>query len=84
MINLKGALQVTQIFLILLTAFVFSVLATPLARRLALRTGVVDVPNTRKVHGAPVPMLGGAAIYAGFVLALILFGDRFYIRELVA
>ena len=83
-INLKGMLRVAQIFLILLTAFVFSVLATPLARRLALRTGVVDMPNTRKVHGSPVPMLGGAAIYAGFVLALVLFGDRFYIRELVA
>jgi UDP-GlcNAc:undecaprenyl-phosphate/decaprenyl-phosphate GlcNAc-1-phosphate transferase len=73
----------TQIILIFLTALTFSVLATPLARRLALRTGVVDVPNARKVHAAPVPLLGGAAMYAGFMVALVLLGDRSYVRELV-
>jgi UDP-GlcNAc:undecaprenyl-phosphate GlcNAc-1-phosphate transferase len=74
---------VAQTLLIFVAALVFSVLATPIARQLALRTGVVDVPSARKVHATPVPLLGGAAIYAGFVLALLLFGERFYIRELV-
>lgn len=73
-----------QIALIALVALTFSILATPLARRAALRVGVVAVPRTRDLHVAPVPLLGGAAIYAAFVLALLLFGDRFYIRELVA
>ena len=73
----------TQILLIFLTALTFSILGTPVARRLALHAGVVDAPNARKIHGAPVPLLGGAAIYAAFVLALIVGGDRFYIRELV-
>lgn len=72
-----------QILLIFLTALVFSALSVPLARRVALRTGVVDVPSARKVHAAPVPLLGGAAIYAAFMLALVVLGDRFYIRELV-
>jgi UDP-GlcNAc:undecaprenyl-phosphate GlcNAc-1-phosphate transferase len=72
-----------QTVLIFLTALIFSALCVPLARRLALRAGVVDVPNARKVHAAPVPLLGGAAIYAGFMLALIVLGDRAYIRELV-
>lgn len=74
----------TQILLIFLTALVFSALATPLARRIALRVGVVDAPNARKIHANPVPLLGGVAIYAGFVLGLVLFGERFYVRELVA
>jgi UDP-GlcNAc:undecaprenyl-phosphate GlcNAc-1-phosphate transferase len=73
----------TQILLIFLTALTFSVLATPIARRLALHVGVVDAPSARKIHGAPVPLLGGAAIYAGFMLALLFLGDRFYIRELI-
>jgi UDP-GlcNAc:undecaprenyl-phosphate GlcNAc-1-phosphate transferase len=73
----------TQILLIFITALTFSILATPLARRLALHVGVVDTPSARKIHGAPVPLLGGAAIYAGFMLALLFLGDRFYIRELV-
>jgi UDP-GlcNAc:undecaprenyl-phosphate GlcNAc-1-phosphate transferase len=72
-----------QTFLIFLTALVFSILSVPVARRVALHTGVIDQPNARKVHAAPVPLLGGAAIYVGFMLALLLFGDRFYIRELI-
>src|SRR5690606_27839933 len=47
------------------------------------RVGVVSVPRTRDVHVAPVPLLGGAAIYSAFVLALLLFGDQRHIRELV-
>jgi UDP-GlcNAc:undecaprenyl-phosphate/decaprenyl-phosphate GlcNAc-1-phosphate transferase len=73
----------TQIFLIFLTALTFSVLGTPLARRLALHAGVVDTPNARKIHAVPVPLLGGAAIYAAFMITLIVLGDRSYIRELV-
>ena len=72
-----------QILFIFLTALVASILGVPLARRVALQTGVVDQPNARKVHSAPVPLLGGAAIYAGFMLALLFFGDRFYIPQLI-
>ena len=72
-----------QILLIFLTALVFSALSVPLVRRVALRAGVVDMPSARKVHASPVPLLGGAAMYAGFMVALIVLGDRFYIRELV-
>lgn len=72
-----------QTLLIFFTALIFSVLATPLVRRLALRTGIVDAPASRKIQVVPVPLLGGAAIYAAFVMALIFFGDRFYVRELV-
>jgi UDP-GlcNAc:undecaprenyl-phosphate GlcNAc-1-phosphate transferase len=73
-----------QIALIALVALTFSIVMTPLVRRLALRVGVVAIPRTRDIHVAPVPLLGGAAIYLGFVLALLLLGDRAYIRELVA
>lgn len=72
-----------QILLIFTTALLFSILATPLVRRLALFVGVVDLPNARKIHSSPVPLLGGGAIYLGFMLALFFLGDRAYIRELV-
>ena len=35
---------------------------TPLAIALARRWGLVDLPNARKVHAAPTPRVGGAAI----------------------
>lgn len=72
-----------QFLLIFFVALVFSVVATPLARRLALASGVVDAPSARKVHQEPTPLLGGAAIYLAFVVALLLFGGRQEIRQLV-
>src|ERR1700683_195131 len=41
-------------------------------RHLALRYGSVDKPGPRKVHLNPIPLLGGIAIYLGFVLAVLL------------
>jgi UDP-GlcNAc:undecaprenyl-phosphate/decaprenyl-phosphate GlcNAc-1-phosphate transferase len=62
-----------------LIAFAVALLAslslTVPVRRLALHYGMVDHPGPRKVHAAPMPLLGGIAIYAAFVLA-ILFGLR--------
>src|SRR5256884_150371 len=41
-------------------------------RALALRVGMVDLPGPRKVHHAPVPLLGGLPIYAAVVIAVLL------------
>lgn len=62
--------------LIFFAALVLAVGATPLARRLALRTGIVDWPAARKLHSVPIPLLGGAAIYLSVIGALLLFGGR--------
>ncbi len=57
-------------------AFVVALLAsfgiTIPVRQLALRTGMVDNPGPRKVHAEPMPLMGGIAIYAGFVVAVLL------------
>ncbi len=57
-----------------LTAFAVALMAsfalTWPVRQFALHAGFVDVPNARKVHLRPVPLLGGLAIYAGFVIAV--------------
>jgi UDP-GlcNAc:undecaprenyl-phosphate/decaprenyl-phosphate GlcNAc-1-phosphate transferase len=45
-----------------LTALVASLCLTPLAGALAGRLGIVDHPDTRKIHGRPTPLLGGVAI----------------------
>jgi len=72
-----------SIALILIAALTFSILATPLARRAALRSGFIAIPRSRDSHSTPIPLLGGAAIYAAFVAALLLFGDLAHIRELI-
>lgn len=73
----------STLILLFATALVFAVGATPLARRLALRAGFVDQPNARKVHTAPMPRLGGVAMYGAFIGALILFADRFYVPQMI-
>ena len=40
-------------------------------RAFALRVGMVDLPGPRKVHLTPIPLLGGLAIYAGVMLAVL-------------
>jgi UDP-GlcNAc:undecaprenyl-phosphate GlcNAc-1-phosphate transferase len=49
-------------------AFLVAIVVTPLMSRLALRNGVVDVPDLkRKNHALPVAYLGGVAIFLAFV-----------------
>ena len=54
-----------------LIAFFASVGLTAPVRQHALRVGLVDKPSPRKVHLKPIPLLGGVAIYCGFVLAVL-------------
>lgn len=49
-------------------AFVVTLFATPLMRRLAVANGVIDRPNeARKVHRIPVAYLGGVALFLGIM-----------------
>ncbi len=73
----------TSYLLMALSALVLAVGATPAVRWMALRLGVIDKPAARKIHTAPVPLLGGVAIYGAFIVALLLFGDRRYVNEVV-
>ena len=54
------------------SALAVVLLATPWAMSAARRLGVLDVPNARKVHLQPTPLLGGVAIYAAIWIALLL------------
>lgn len=74
----------TTLVLIFATALVFALGATPLARLVALRADMVDHPNARKIHATPMPRLGGVAMYGAFIVALILFADRFYVSQMIS
>ena len=59
---------------ILILAFTFSGLTTPICRRLAKHWGLVDNPSGHKIHKEPTPLLGGAAVFLGFFLPLLING----------
>ncbi|MCE5327005.1 MAG: undecaprenyl/decaprenyl-phosphate alpha-N-acetylglucosaminyl 1-phosphate transferase [Planctomycetaceae bacterium] len=48
---------------VVVLAFVLSALAAPLARQIALRYRVLDIPSSHKSHASPTPLLGGSAIF---------------------
>ena len=52
-------------------ATALSLVATALAIRLAPRIGAMDAPGVRKVHAAPVPRIGGLAIFLAVGVAAL-------------
>ena len=48
-----------------------SCLLTPMVRRLCYRFGILDMPNPEKLHRVAMPRVGGLAIFAGFISAVI-------------
>jgi UDP-GlcNAc:undecaprenyl-phosphate/decaprenyl-phosphate GlcNAc-1-phosphate transferase len=49
-------------------AFAVTLALTPVMIRLSWRFGIVDRPDSRRVHTRPTPRLGGAAIVAGVLV----------------
>ena len=58
-------------------ALIVALLVTPAVILLAKKTGALDAPNARKVHKKPIPRIGGLAIYAGFMAAIIFVAIKF-------
>lgn len=66
----------TIYLLVFAGALVLAMGATPVARFLAPRVGVIDQPEARKIHARPVPRLGGAAILVTVLLVSVVVGER--------
>jgi UDP-GlcNAc:undecaprenyl-phosphate GlcNAc-1-phosphate transferase len=65
-----------EYYLVFFTAFVLSFFFTPVARQLAFKLGILDIPkDDRKVHKEPIPYLGGAAIYASAIFTMLIFSE---------
>lgn len=73
----------TPFLLMAASALIVAIGSTPIVRYLAMQLGVLDQPAARKIHVAPVPLMGGAAIYLAFIAALFFFGERGYVNEVI-
>jgi UDP-GlcNAc:undecaprenyl-phosphate GlcNAc-1-phosphate transferase len=62
--------MVVTYLLTFLLSFFLSLYGTPLARNAALRYGIIDKPDGKlKTQVAPVPYLGGLAVFLSFLLS---------------
>lgn len=61
-----------SILVLLAISFAVSLALTPICRDAFLRAGLVDRPDAqRKLHGKPIPRVGGIPIAVAYVLSLI-------------
>lgn len=67
-VSLQGILAVVA-------GFVFVSILIPMLCRPAERLGLLDLPNDRKIHGEPIPMIGGVAMFIAFCAGLLIIPD---------
>lgn len=69
---MSGMTDMARVALSSLAAFLFAYLSMPFFRALAIRFGIIDFPGERKMHQIATPLMGGAAIYFGLIVGLLL------------
>lgn len=60
-----------EIVLVLIGAFLISLVLTPFIRLLAFKMGAVDYPNARRINKIPMPSSGGLAIIFSFFITVL-------------
>lgn len=67
-----GNINIVEYILSFAIAFIVAFSTTPLVRRIAFKVGAVDIPkDERRMHKKPIARLGGLAIFAGFIVAVV-------------
>lgn len=69
-------MTINEVFLIVITCFIFVLIITPVIGKIANHVGAIDTPNERKVHKKLTPRLGGLGIFVGFLLGYMLFSEQ--------
>ena len=65
-----------KILLMVFIPFAFVTLIMPFIKQLAIKIGAVDTPGGRHIHKKVMPKLGGLAIFFGFLLGYMIFGEH--------
>lgn len=57
-----------------ITAFLITLVLTPVAIKVAPKIGAMDIPkDNRRMHKKPIPRFGGIAMFFGIIAAILLF-----------
>lgn len=61
------------VLVIFVIALAVTAVSIPWVRKVAISLGFVDAPAQRKLHSTPIPLMGGVAIFAGAMAAVLIF-----------
>ena len=65
-----------KILLSFVCAFLLAFLSTPFVKKLAKKIGAIDIPkDKRRMHTDSVPLIGGLAIFLGFLVSTVVFTE---------
>ncbi len=53
------------------SAFAITLVTTPLAKKISIKMGAIDIPKDRGMHKKPMPRMGGIAIVLGFMITVL-------------
>lgn len=67
---------IIKIAQLILVPFVFVVFIIPFIKKIAVEINAIDIPRGRHIHKRPTPKLGGVAIFLGFLLGYMIFGEH--------
>ncbi len=68
----RKEVRILQTYIVAFTiALAVAYFVTPHVMNLAIKVGAIDAPDERKVHKGMIPRMGGLAIYAAFILAVL-------------
>jgi UDP-GlcNAc:undecaprenyl-phosphate GlcNAc-1-phosphate transferase len=59
----------TYPFTYFLVALLITLIGTPVARYIALKYNIVDIPDARRIHRQPTPYLGGLFVFVAFIVS---------------
>ncbi len=58
------------LIIVVFSSFLTAYILTPIVRKIANSLGIVAHPGGRRVHAQPTPLMGGIAMYLGFMVAI--------------
>lgn len=68
--------ETVKILLSFVCAFLLAFLSTPYVKKLAKKIGAIDIPkDKRRMHTDSVPLIGGLAIFLGFLVSTVIFTE---------
>jgi len=67
--------ETLSVFDIAIVTFIISLIIMPVAKKLAIHVGAIDVAHeARRIHKEPTPRFGGIGMFFAFLMGYVLFG----------
>ena len=60
------------LFIVFYVSLLLALIFVPFSKKIAFALGVIDHPDARKVHHAPLTRMGGLGIACAFLLTVVL------------